>query len=124
MDRRLTLMFLRQAWYQCEYALYAAHDINTTQGDAMRTFYAIERLLTAVANVSKIFWPSRSRSDPRPLRKQERQELRDLVGLTKRSLLRPRAMRDHFEHFDARIEEWGDLSHATGDWGFIDMNTL
>jgi hypothetical protein len=122
MDRRLTLMFLRQAWYQCEYAMYAAREINANT-DVMRRFYAIERLLTAAANISKILWGS-SRSSPRPTRKRERKELPDLVGLGKTSILRPRIMRDHFEHFDARIEEWADLCASSGDWGYADMNAL
>ena len=72
-----------------------------------RFWYATEAFLRATADISKIFWP------PKPLdaslvgiTNQRGKDLRRVFGVKDDSPLRSRTLRDHFEHFDERIDLW------------------
>jgi hypothetical protein len=78
--------------------------------------------LVAVANISKILWPSTpcgSVLDSDLI--SRRNALRKLLAIDENSILKSRTLRNHFEHFDSRIEEW---VKKTKDWMIIDSNIL
>jgi hypothetical protein len=68
--------------------------------DALEVWCSIQSILVAAGNVSKILWPSRKISIPRG------EALRALLSIDDQSLLSDRKLRNHFEHYDERIEDW------------------
>ncbi|MCJ7811204.1 MAG: hypothetical protein MUP62_03290 [Dehalococcoidia bacterium] len=107
MDLMLLRNFQRQVLLQCEFILLAAADINETlkmgqegKDTINRVFYAIQNLLVAAANVSKALWGLSGAQSA------QRQALRASIGISDASPLREVDMRNHFEHFDERLERW------------------
>ncbi len=102
MDRLLIRVFLQQALRQCDYALISQEKMGIlTAGEeddfSVQLWYKIENFVGAVGKIANVFWGRNPRA---------RQPLRDLIGLNKHSILRSKAMRQNFEHFDERIDEW------------------
>jgi len=74
--------------------------INTGNFDPIEVWGAIQSILIAAGNVSKILWPTRKKS-------AERGELlRQLLQVDDQNPLSDRNFRNHFEHYDERIEDW------------------
>lgn len=87
-------------------------------------FYHASALLTASANISKIFWPNTKTKTAEGKQAQRRgEELRTRYGLDKTSPFHfhSRKLRDHFEHVDERIDTWikGSERH-----NFVCMNIM
>jgi len=103
MDLILLRTYQRQVETHCRFALFAAQGIqqtlNTEEGGA--TWFWVEAFLNATANLSKAFWPNQDRAHP-----VDRKPLRDSLGVSEPSPLQIRKMRNHFEHFDERLEQW------------------
>jgi hypothetical protein len=82
-----------------------------------RFWYSVQAFLVAAGNISKLLWP--------PYRKGEKQlpergpQLRAILKVEESSPLEPRTFRNHFEHFDMRLEEW---AISSGPLVFIDGN--
>ena len=78
------------------------------QGITLRQLYSIQSFLGACGNVSKLLWPIKlaDKASRAPLR-------RSLHANNKRSIfyryLENRDLRDHYEHFDERLQQWGRL---------------
>ena len=109
--QRLDWMFLMELQRQCRFTLLAVSEIHNAMHESDGTrkptdmtqfWYNIQGLLGAVGNVSKILWPPAKRCQPRGSR------LRALLSVADTSLLEPRTFRNHFEHFDERLEAWFD----------------
>ena len=102
MDLMLLRVFQRQVGLQCRYLLLAAEDVNKglQQQDIEYTFYALQNLLNAAANISKALWGTKGK------RADARKELRDSIGIADDSPLRDPDMRNNFEHFDERLDKW------------------
>jgi hypothetical protein len=98
--------FQREVARNCQYILTSDADMQTAlrSGDTARFWMAAQTLATAAANVSKAFWGLRG------AREGERQPLRESFGVSDTSCLRPTTFRNHFEHFDQRLEEWWEKS--------------
>ena len=98
----LLRIFQQQALLQCQFTLFAAHDINMAlnQSDDTRIFYSIQNLLNAAANVSKTLWGSGGKLA------DERKTLRDSIGVFDTSPLREILIRNDFEYFDERLDNW------------------
>src|SRR5207247_6372038 len=105
----LDLMFLMELQRQCRFAVIAAAEAHSAmhnpdgsrkRTDMNRFWFAIQGLLGAVGNISKILSPSAKQSEERGRR------LRVLVSLDDSSCLGPRTFRNHLEHFDERLETW------------------
>ena len=72
--------------------------------------YALD-LIHHAAAISRIFWPPGGRNKESKKRAQRRgQFLRDLLELQSGHAVQNRALRDHFEHFDERLDEWAESS--------------
>ena len=114
METRLIRIFQYQVHLQCKFVLYAASDINeaVAQQNGEKIFYAIQNLLSAAANISKALWGQGGRSE------LERKPLRDSFGVGDDSVLRIVGMRNHFEHFDERLNAWWDQSKKHG---YVDL---
>lgn len=80
-----------------------------------KAFAEAQAILIAAANISKILWTGGRKATPESIVRAK--ELRDLLGVKGRWSLSQRTVRNSFEHFDDRLDEWG----ATGA-GFADCN--
>ena len=67
-------------------------------------FRNIHSFLSHASNVSKILWPSKKANSERG------DELRKELGLSPDNVLKKRALRDHLEHFDERMDAWAQQS--------------
>ena len=75
-----------------------------------RFWYSVQSLLMAAANVSKLLWPT-YRSKVENLVPHRGEELRRSLAIgDKHSVLKPRTLRNHFEHYDVRLEQWAARS--------------
>jgi hypothetical protein len=103
----LLLTLQHQALMQCEYIQLAYDELNAALAtiEVRRSFYALQNLLAAAANVSKAFWGTADKKYGNR-RERERKPLRDSIGLKDNSPLRRVKMRNNFEHFDERLDEW------------------
>lgn len=90
--------FLFQIREQCHHALIARWLMDDPVQEM--TWFGISAFLSATANLSKCFWGEKGKYE------KERAPLRDRVGVPNDSPLRITNMRNHFEHFDSRIDKW------------------
>lgn len=86
---------------QSKFAAIAAGRLAESS-DPIEVWGAIQSILVAAGNVSKILWPVRGRY------KERGKQLRGLIGVDDNNLLSDRSFRNHFEHYDERVEEWFD----------------
>lgn len=102
MELMLLRIYQREIARQCEFVVLAVMDINRAL--ATRTtsdvWMSVQTLLVAAANISKLCWGQAGSKT------EERMALRDSLGITDESVLKATRFRNHFEHFDQRIEEW------------------
>lgn len=56
--------------------------------------------------VSRLLWPPSSKNRS----KKRGEHLRQCVGVTDDHILRQSSLRDHFEHFDERLDDWAENS--------------
>lgn len=108
METMLLRIFQRQIRLQCKFLLVAAHDLNCAvkNADVEHTFYALQNLLNSAANISKGLWGQHRKVEIALARKP----LRDSIGIDDSSPLRDTNMRNHFEHFDERLDRWYSTS--------------
>lgn len=90
---------------QAKFAEIAAHQLTNTT-DFVETWAAIQSILVATANISKILWPVRQQNKARG------ECLRELLGVDEDNLLSDRTFRNHFEHYDERIEKWFENNNS------------
>ena len=118
MDPLLLRAFVGQVWGQTVYFFLAwtehqAALASPNPDEQARVWHCIESMLNATANMSKILWGQKGK------KANERQEVRDLLGIADSSPIRDPDMRNNFEHFDERLETWWKDST---DHNYIDMN--
>lgn len=121
MDNQIRRIFVSEIKSQCTFAVIAAKDFNAAlqQGDHDRIWYSVHAFLSATANVSKILWP-------KEIHKDRGDELRQLLSVPDDSVLKPRKFRNHFEHFDERLERWATSSERRNfvDRGIMHKNAI
>lgn len=96
-----TDVLLSEVELQCRLASIAAERlaVQTARFDDLEIWGALQSVLVASANVSKILWPRKafaSRGD----------HLRRLLGLPEKHPLANRRLRNLFEHYDELIDAW------------------
>jgi hypothetical protein len=118
MDERVEDAFLTQTFVQCEIALTFASDIKhaVLEKEDLRIWCAIQGFLASTANISKMLWPSR-RGKTEAMDRGER--LRALLSVSDIEILKDRKFRDHFEHFDERLDAWAE-GHSISRTGLLD----
>jgi hypothetical protein len=96
------LVFVGEIVNQAKFAERAAERLKATADDIdpVEVWGAIQSILIAAGNVSKILWPPRKTSAERG------EMLRELLDVDDRNPLSDRHFRNHFEHYDERIEDW------------------
>jgi hypothetical protein len=96
------LVFIGEIVKQTKIANRAAERLRATTDhyDELEVWCSIQSILVAAGNVSKILWPSRKSSAARG------NMLRKLLNIDDSNLLSDRKFRNHFEHYDERIEDW------------------
>lgn len=82
--------------------------------DNIEVWGAIQSILIATGNVSKILWPSAKTDKPRG------EILRQLLKLKENNLLSERKFRNHFEHYDSRLEDFFKRQ-GNGSIHYIDL---
>jgi hypothetical protein len=110
MELLLLRVFQRQVESQLRAVLMAGHDIDValarlqTDMSAMdEVWFSVQNLLTAAANVSKACW---GQSHKQKALAQQRKPLRESIGIKSTSPIRRTAMRNNFDHYDERLDEW------------------
>lgn len=93
------IVYIAEIVMQAKIAKRAAERLQATT-DKIEVWGAIQSILGAAGIVSKILWPSRKQSEERGNR------LRMLLNVDSHNPLSDREFRNHFEHYDERIEEW------------------
>ena len=115
MPNMILKIFLSELERQCNFARIAFEQINA--GLKMKNiefvWYSIQNVLIAVANISKILWPSSKRYEERG------KKIREILNIDDNFLIKSRKFRNHFEHFDERIEDWVRKSK---NHNFVDSN--
>ncbi len=89
---------------QCEFALKASDDLDAAVaiGDITLTFCAIQAILSSAANISKALWGMRKTEKALAVRVP----LRNSLQIRDDSPLRPLTMRNNYDHFDERLDQW------------------
>jgi len=95
------MVFIGEIVLQSKIAELAAKRLSAIKDnfDQIDVWSSIQSILVAAGNVSKILWPSKEY--------EERGErLRELLKVSDNNILSDRSLRNHFEHYDDRIEKW------------------
>lgn len=95
-------VFLGEIVLQSKIARRAAERLKATQStfDDVEVWCSIQSILVATGNISKILWP------PDKKYKIRGERLRQLLRIKDDNILSNRRFRNHFEHYDSRVEEW------------------
>jgi hypothetical protein len=95
------LVFIGEIVLQSKIAQRAAERLLATHDhfDEIEVWCSIQLILMAAGNVSKILWPQKKYV-------ARGEMLRKLLNVDKSNLLSDRKFRNHFEHYDERIEDW------------------
>lgn len=96
------MVFIGEIVLQSKIAQLAAKQLPGPHDhfDEIEVWCAIQSILMAAGNVSKIFWP------PDETYAARGDKLRKLLCVDDDNLLSDRKFRNHFEHYDERIEVW------------------
>lgn len=95
-------VFMSEIVLQSKIAQRAAERLQAANDnfDHIEVWSSIQSILIAAGNVSKILWPSQKKY------KSRGEKLRKALNVDEGSILSDREFRNHFEHYDERIEVW------------------
>jgi len=95
-------VFIGEIVMQSKIAELAAKRLSAIKDnfDQIEVWSSIQSILVAAGNVSKILWPQEKKYAVRGKR------LRELLKVDDNNILSDRSLRNHFEHYDDRIEKW------------------
>jgi hypothetical protein len=95
------MVFIGEIVLQSKIAEMAAKHLSAIKEnfDQIEVWSSIQSILVAAGNVSKILWPSKEYSE-------RGKRLRELLKVEDNNILSDRKFRNHFEHYDERIEDW------------------
>ena len=98
-----TFFFIQDLAEQCMFVRMAKIDLKkclTSNNSGLdRPYYFLQTLVIALGNISKILWP-RKRYERRGV------ELRTFLEIKDDSALKSRDLRNLFEHFDEKADDW------------------
>ncbi|WP_175419962.1 hypothetical protein [Marinitoga sp. 1154] len=114
MEEFLFEIFLSEIRRQCEFSFIALRQIELglQNNNVEIVWYNLQNFLISVANISKILWPNQNY-------KRRGEKLRQRLKISEDSLIKSRKFRNHFEHFDERLDEW---FKATENYNYVDSN--
>lgn len=95
-------VFQGQLRDQCRFSIISAELINSAlqSEDMDGIWFGLQSFLSSSANIAKMLWGSGGKLA------NERQRLRESLGVDENSPLRDVSMRNNFEHIDERIDRW------------------
>lgn len=98
----LEMAFISEIKFQAEIAKRAFHRLQIANDniDNIEVWGAIQSILIATGNISKILWPPFKRDELRG------EKLRQILNVEKNNLISDRKFRNHFEHYDSRLEDF------------------
>lgn len=113
-DEHIKRMFVTEIAWQCDLALCSVAGLRQslaalrspseeradTQALRENVWLSLQSLLIPASNISKMFWNSKEHIPGRG------EVLRTALGVGEDSPLRSRYLRNHFEHYDERLEDW------------------
>lgn len=105
MNGLLQMTLLDEIALQAQIAIRAFERLNAAENqfDQIEKWGAIQSILVSSGNVSKILWPSKKHRERGKL-------LRQFLKIEDDNILASRVFRNHFEHFDERVEKHFDNS--------------
>lgn len=115
MDDYLLTVYLEQAKRECEEAFRLIDQLNRSvqEADVTAVMSSAQSLVQRAAAVSRLFWPpgprdktARARCDRRGLALRQATALNGIQDHP----VKTRALRDHIEHFDERLDDWAEQS--------------
>jgi len=111
------MILIGEITLQAQIAQRAAERLRYTHTnfDNVETWCSIQSILVAAGNVSKILWPI-------SIYKMRGERLRLLLKIKEDNPLSNRKFRNHFEHYDERIEEWFEKNDSQGPYIDLAMN--
>lgn len=94
-------VFIGEIVLQSKIAELAAKRVSAIKDnfDQIEVWSSIQSILVAAGKVSKILWPSKEYAE-------RGERLRELLKVSEDNILSNRKFRNHFEHYDERIEDW------------------
>ena len=94
-------VFIGEIVLQSKIAELAAKRLSESKDnfDQIEVWSSIQSILVTAGNVSKILWPSKEYAE-------RGERLRELLKVSEDNILSNRKFRNHFEHYDERIEDW------------------
>ncbi|MBQ0933658.1 hypothetical protein [Ideonella alba] len=113
MDDFLERIYLDQAKQECEACFEAIKEFNGAleRERSKDPFAHATALVHHAAAVSRIFWPPGGRDKHARQRAHRRGEaLRKALSVSTDHPVQARTLRDHFEHFDERLDDWAERS--------------
>jgi len=113
MEQDLERTYLEQALQDCKLCMISTVRFNYAMAhqDDCDPFDHITALINHSAAVSRMFWPPGSPNKLSKARSKARGDyLRNSVGVEDDHSVRQRKLRDHFEHYDERLDEWAESS--------------
>lgn len=113
MEQDLEKTYLEQALQDCKSCMISTVRLNYALAhlDNCDPFDHIMALNHHSAAVSRMFWPPGSPNKISKARSKARGDfLRNSVGVEEDHRVRQRTLRDHFEHYDERLDEWAESS--------------
>jgi len=111
MDEFIESVYLRELIQQCQCAIGAVEKMNEclSNRNPGEFFREAGDFLQHSSAVSRILWPPGSRNRLKKKRaKQRGTHLREKLAVPEKHALQTRNLRDHFEHFDERLDEWAE----------------
>lgn len=96
------MVLLSEIVLQIKIAQRAAERLHVARDnfDQIEIWCSIQSILVASGNVSKVLWPQNKKYSTRG------EKLRQMLHVEADNILSSRKFRNHFEHYDERIEEW------------------
>lgn len=112
----LEMAFISEIVLQTKIAIKASERLQVANKnlDNIEVWGAIQSILVATRNVSKILWPSAKTDKPRG------EMLREILKVEENNLLSERKFRNHFEHYDSRLEDFFK-KQSNGSINYIDL---
>lgn len=110
MEDHLLSIFQAELGTQCKFVIMGAQQVNAalkqqspgTDG----VWFGLQSILISASNASKLLWGAGRTDKEAQALHEARRPLRESVGVDDSSPLNSRRVRNSFEHFDERIDDW------------------
>ena len=114
MDSFIEGVFLEELRARCSACFVAVKELNSAlseQPSERDLFRPANELICQAAMISKLLWPPGHRDASSAERARLRGEhLRKIIGVDNDHPVKSRKLRDHFEHYDERLDAWAESS--------------